>query len=96
MIFQKCNVISWNIYNYFSFSIAKKLFFNSTYKNQIDNWNDNKLNWNNDFEIYEIFESETRNIVLLNKTIQSVTKHQNIRIKSLLRIMREKIFQIKY
>ena len=27
----------------FSFSITKKFFFNSTYKNQIDNWNNNKF-----------------------------------------------------
>ena len=51
----------------FSFSITKEFFFNSSYKNQIENWNENKLNWNNDFENYEIFESETHNINLLNK-----------------------------
>ena len=51
----------------FSFSITKEFLFNSSYKNQIENWNENKLNWNNDFENYEIFESETHNINLLNK-----------------------------
>ena len=80
----------------FSFSSLKNFSLTPLTKNQIDNWNDNKLNWNNDFEIYEIFESETHNIVLLNKnnTISYKTsKHPD---KIIITIMREKIFQIKY
>ena len=54
----------------FLISITNNYFFNSVHKNRIQNWNENKLNWKNDFTNYKIFETEIHNIVLgKNNTI---------------------------